>query len=113
MHEMSIAQSIINLALEEAGRAGLDRVAQVRLKIGRMSGVVPDSLAFCWELMTGEGPIQGAELVMEEIPVQALCQECEEGFQVEEYDFTCPSCGSERTKIVAGRELTLSAIAGE
>jgi len=110
---MSIAQSIINLAVEEAGRAGLMRVAQVRLKVGRMSGVVPDSLAFCWELMTREGPVQGAELVMEEIPIQALCRDCGRRFPVEDFVFLCPSCGSGRTEIIAGRELTLSAITGE
>jgi hydrogenase nickel incorporation protein HypA/HybF len=110
---MSIAQSVISLAAEEAGRAGLERVAQVRLKIGRMSGVVPDSLAFCWELMTSDGPIKGAELVMEEVPVRALCRECGESFEVEDFIFICPSCDSQQTEIIAGRELTLSAIAGE
>jgi hydrogenase nickel incorporation protein HypA/HybF len=116
LHEMSIAQSILNLVREEAGSAGLARVEEVRLRIGGMSGVVPDSLSFCWALMTeGEeaGPAQGAALSYELIPVSAHCQECGEDFQVENYAFACPSCGSAKVTVTDGRELTLSSIVGE
>lgn len=113
---MSIASSILDLVREEARGSGLVRVQEVRLRIGEMSGVVPDSLSFCWSLMTeGEeaGPARGAVLSFEVVPVSARCRECGEVFQVENYAFACPACGSVQVAVTDGRELTLASIVGE
>jgi hydrogenase nickel incorporation protein HypA/HybF len=113
---MSIAQSILDLVQEEAAKAGLKRVEEVRLRIGEMSGVVPDSLSFCWSLMTGEdteGPSRGAALTYDLIPVSARCRECENNFEVENYAFACPNCGSAEIVVLEGRDLTIASIVGE
>ena len=113
---MSIAQSILDLVADEAARAGLERVEEVRLRIGEMSGVVPDSLSFCWSLMSKEeaaGPAQGAALAIELIPVKAECRSCGQTFIVDNYDFSCPGCGSGETDILEGRDMTIASIVGE
>jgi len=113
VHEMSIAQSILDLAREEARSHGLSRIISIRLKIGEMSGVVPASLLFCWDLLTQDGPAAGSRLEIDAVPLRARCPECGEEFAVEEYVFQCPACGSIRVEISQGRELTLSSIEAE
>ena len=113
---MSIAQSILELVREEAARAGLARVEEVRLRIGGMSGVVPDSLSFCWSLMTeGEeaGVARGASLSYDLVPVSARCRDCQKEFEVENYAFACPGCGGGNVVVLQGRDLTLASIVGE
>ena len=116
MHEMSMAQSILDLVGEEAAKAGLSRVDEVRLRIGEMSGVVPDSLSFCWSLMSGveeAGPVRGAALTFDLIPVKARCRDCGRTFRVENYVFFCPGCGSGETVVLEGRDMTIASIVGE
>lgn len=114
MHEMSIAQSILDVALDEATRASLERIEAVRVRVGAMSGVVPDSLKFCWELLVAEeGLAQGALLVVETVPIGALCKKCLAEFEIENYAFECPNCGAGEIEVVSGRELTVANITGE
>jgi hydrogenase nickel incorporation protein HypA/HybF len=110
---MSIAQSIQVIVLEEAEKGGLTAVAEVRLRVGALSGVVPDSLAFCWKLLTEAGPLGGARLAIEAVPVRAKCLKCGTEFEAADFVFVCPGCGAAETEITAGRELTVSHIAGE
>ncbi len=116
MHEMSIAQSILDLVKEEAAKAQLERVEEVRLRIGEMSGVVPDSLSFCWSLMADHqdaGSARGAALTFDLIPVKARCGDCGKTFKVDNYVFFCPGCGSGNTVVLEGREMTIASIVGE
>ena len=72
MHELSIAMSIVEIACEEAGRQGGCPVEEVRLKIGKDSGVVSDALLFSWELACEGTSAQGARLLVEEQPGREL-----------------------------------------
>lgn len=113
MHEMSIAQSIFDIVVGEIQKYNVTRVVSINLKVGKMSAVVPASLTFCWTILTEGGPLEGSLLNIEEVPVQALCEECESEFQVEEYRFVCPQCGSEKVKMISGRELAVQEIEAE
>ena len=113
MHEMSIAQSIFDIVIGEIQKYDVTRVLAVNLKVGKMSAVVPSSLTFCWTVLTEGGPLEGSLLNIEEVPVQALCEECGQEFQVEEYRFVCPHCGAEKVKMISGRELAVQDIEAE
>lgn len=67
MHELSIAASIVEIASEEAARQG-GRVECVHLKLGALSGVVPDALRFSWDLACEETPLAGAKLEIQGAP---------------------------------------------
>ncbi len=107
MHEMSIAQSIIEILREEMRKCDAEALKSIRLKIGRMSAVVPDSLSFCFELITEGTDMEGAELIMDIIPLTGLCDSCGTEFEIEDYAFECPACGSKKIDTIAGRELSI------
>jgi hydrogenase nickel incorporation protein HypA/HybF len=111
MHEMGIAQQIIDIAAASipAEMAGA-RVERVNLKIGKLSAVVPESLRFCFEIASKDTPLAGAELFIEETPVVARCKDCGERWTIEEPIFTCQSCQSGSLEILSGRELDIVSI---
>jgi hydrogenase nickel incorporation protein HypA/HybF len=107
MHEMSIAQSLIEIIQEEMDRHGAVHLRTVHLQVGEMSAVVPESLAFSFEVITAGTPLEGARLVIETVPLEGNCKDCGKPFKIKDYVFLCPACGSTRVDTVAGQELSL------
>jgi len=107
MHELSIAQSILDIIMEEMRKHNVERIASVRLKIGEMSAVVPESLTFCWSIVTKDTPAEGSRLDIVSLPIQAKCISCGNVFIVENYVYVCPDCGSGDLAILSGKELQI------
>jgi len=111
MHEMGIAMQIIEIAQasipEEEGDIA---IARVNLKVGKLAAVVADSLRFCFEIAAKETPLEGAELDIEEIPVEARCKECDTVWTIDGPAFNCEKCGSGQIEILSGRELNIESI---
>ncbi len=111
MHEMGIAMQVMEIAIdsipEEMGDA---RVERVNLKVGRLAAVVPDSLRFCFDIITKDTRISGAELNIEEVPVVAKCNDCHEEFTIDGPAFSCTECGGGSIEIISGRELDIASI---
>jgi len=105
MHELSIAQSIFDIVEQHLPKENGSGVKSVRLKIGELAGVVPDSLEFCFSAITAGTRLQGALLDIERIPLVCSCGECGAHFPVRDSVFLCPRCGGSRTSILTGREL--------
>ena len=82
----------------------------MRLKVGKMSTAVPDSLSFYFEYLRQGTQLEKASLEIEEIPVEARCRKCGKAFQVEGVAFSCPECGSCVIDITAGRELLVDSV---
>ncbi len=106
MHELSIAESVVDAVLE---RTGDRHVTTVRLQVGRLSGVVPDALMFCFELATAGTALEGAELQIEAPTGRARCRDCDSDFEVEDLVLLC-ACGSADVEVVAGRELSVTSV---
>jgi hydrogenase nickel incorporation protein HypA/HybF len=107
MHEMSIAQSLIDIIQEEMERHQATSLKSVRLNIGQLSAVVPDSLSFCFQVITSGTPLEGAELIMDMVPLTGACRSCGETFEIENYAFICPKCGSPEIDTVSGQDLSI------
>jgi hydrogenase nickel incorporation protein HypA/HybF len=107
MHEMSIVMSIVDTVTARLGPA---RVTAVRLEVGRLSGVVVDSIRFCFDLATEDTPLAGARLVVDEPPGRARCRPCGHGFDVCDPIVLCPSCESADVAVQAGRELRIVSV---
>ena len=107
MHEMSVALAVVDQVAEAADRAGdITAVRSVRLQVGELAGVVPDSLTFCFELACAGTLLEGAELITEAVPGRARCTPCAHEWAVGMPPrLTCPACGGTRTDLLAGREL--------
>lgn len=113
MHEMSIAQSLLNIILQESETHQVRRVVSVALKVGELSSVETESLRFCFELIAEGTIVEGAELRIERVPVTCRCEECDAEFSVEHLLFICPSCGSRRVEVLSGRELNIQSLEAE
>jgi hydrogenase nickel incorporation protein HypA/HybF len=108
MHELSIAQSIVDSAREHAAAHGARRVLRVGVRIGEISGVNADSLEFCFGMTVKDTELDGAALDLERIAVRFRCDSCSEEFAAPDFTVACPSCTSHETRMIAGDELALS-----
>ena len=111
MHELSIALSMIEMATEEAERREGVRVNALHLKLGPLSGVVKEALLFSYEIACNATPLEGSQLVIEDVPVVIYCSECQSEQQLESIQrFCCPVCGTLSSEVVRGRELEFVAM---
>ena len=108
MHELAIAQSIVEAVEAKAAEYGAARVKSVRLKIGEASGIVADSLTFSFEMLVAEIPaLTGAHLLIDSLPHLARCRHCDREFAVINYVAQCPTCQEWSGEIVSGTELQI------
>lgn len=114
MHELSIAQRIIEVAEEQARNSGLSRITAIKVRIGGLTTVVPEALDFCFGFAKEDTLAGDASLVIEEIKAEGHCNACETDFPVTDSFFLlCPSCGASDTTLLKGQELDLLSIEGE
>ncbi|MGH3105689.1 MAG: hydrogenase maturation nickel metallochaperone HypA [Rubrobacteraceae bacterium] len=107
MHELAIAESVVRIAERHAdGR----RVTQVYLKVGHLRQVVPSALAFGFELVAQETLVEGAELVLEEVPATGKCRACGSESRLEGFPLQCKACGGFDLEIIAGEELYVESL---
>ncbi|MBN2243522.1 MAG: hydrogenase maturation nickel metallochaperone HypA [Acidobacteria bacterium] len=107
MHELGIAQNILEIVKQYVPGERAASVGKIRIRIGTMSGIVADSLGFCFSAILSGTDMQGAVLVTEEVPAACLCRDCGHRFTVEDFAFTCPSCGGANLELLSGRELEI------
>ena len=106
MHELSIAVSIIEMVEEEIERRGGVRVYAVNLKVGGLSGVVPQALEASYEIAAENTALKGSQLRIEHVPVIVYCPDCDTQRELRSIqDFTCPECGIPTPEVVHGKEL--------
>jgi hydrogenase nickel incorporation protein HypA/HybF len=111
MHELSIALNMVEIAAETARRNGGGRVEALYLKLGALSGVVSDALVFSWELACAGTALEGARLVIEEIPITVRCSQCAADRRLDSInEFFCPVCRAATPKIINGKELEITAL---
>ena len=110
MHELSIMQSALSQALDEARRAGASRVHEIRLRIGALSGVVPEALEFAFEALAAGTPAEGARLTIEHVPARFWCATCNREFEAPTLFTECPDCHNPSGKLRAGREMELASL---
>ena len=110
MHELSITESILNLALEKATEAGAARITRINLVIGELSGIVDDCVRFYFDMLSRDTIAAGAELVFDRRPVQAKCRACGNVYPPKEQDWACPACGKAEVDVVGGRECHMESL---
>ena len=105
MHELSIAQSILDIVRQSVPEKELPAVRLVKLRVGDLAGVVPDSLEFSFAVLIADTPLRNAQLHIDHIPFAVMCNQCGERFTNEIGFVLCPTCGGADTKILSGTEL--------
>jgi hydrogenase nickel incorporation protein HypA/HybF len=110
MHEMGIAQNILEIALEAAEKEKASRVTRIDMVAGELRGLVPMQLTFCFGIVAQNTIASGAYLNIEEVPITAHCEDCNADFPVKEYEYLCPVCSSAKVRITGGTELRIKDI---
>jgi hydrogenase nickel incorporation protein HypA/HybF len=110
MHELAITQSMLDLVLEQAEKAGAREVGKINLVIGEMTGVVGRCVQFYFDFLSKGTAAERATLSFKAIPTTARCRNCGRDFKLGEFDWTCPYCQSNNMEIVAGKELFVESI---
>ena len=107
MHELSIADSVVQIASRHAdGR----RVTKVHLKVGHLRQVVPSALDFSFELVAHGTPAEGAELEMQQVPATGVCKDCGEESRLVAFPLQCRSCRNHDLEIIEGEELLVESL---
>lgn len=105
MHEMSLAEGVLQIIEEAAEEDGFERVSTVRLEIGQLAAVAPDALRFCFEAAVRGSLAEGATLEIVEVPGSGWCGECAATVPMPEIIAACPYCGNCQLQATGGMEM--------
>ncbi len=107
MHELSIAQSLVETIRETAAAHPGGRVRKVGIRVGDLSGVQPDALQFSFDIIIRGTDLEGAALDIERMGLTQHCNACNKDYPVVEFTLVCPDCGT-ATRTVSGDELQMT-----
>ncbi len=110
MHEYSITESILSLALEKANEAKADKITRINLVLGELSGVVGECVQMYFEILGQNTIARGAALSFETRPTTLKCRKCEKVFSPADHNWACPDCRESNVEIVSGRECYMESI---
>jgi hydrogenase nickel incorporation protein HypA/HybF len=111
VHELSIAQYLIESACDAAAAESAQRVTRLSVRIGAMSGVVHEALQFSFSLAAEGTLCDGALLEIEDVPVTVHCPNCDRSQTLADcWSLVCPTCGTSTPQLLTGRELDLVSI---
>ena len=102
MHELAIAGHVVEIAARHAGGR---RVTKVYIKVGHLRQVVTSALSFSFDLVAQGTPVEGAELVLEEVPAAGLCRRCGVESRLESFPLQCGAGGESNLEITQGEDL--------
>ena len=107
MHELSLCDSIARAALQHAGGR---RVRSVQLRVGALRQVVPDTLVFCWSVVSRGPLLDGSVLTIDSVPAEIECGDCGARRTLSRFVLSCPDCSGRHVTVVAGEELLVVSI---
>lgn len=110
MHEAGFVQTALDLAAARARAAGARRIHRIGLRVGVLSGVVPEALQFAFAALSPATVAAGAILAIEEVAAVAHCPACQAEFPAADYLAMCPACGHGPCALRQGREIELTTL---
>ena len=110
MHELTITESLLEIALRHAKNADANRITDLYIVIGDLSSVVDDSVRFYWDIVAKDTAAEGAKLHFQRKATEIQCLECDQIYQPLNNKLACPNCESIKIKILTGEEFFLEAI---
>ena len=113
MHEVSIIQSVVEIVTNKAIENKFTKVNKVSLKIGELSGVMPESLNFAFKSCIMDKMLEGSTLEIEKVKAVAECSDCMQEFPIDHFNKLCPRCNKFSSNIISGYELYINTIEGD
>ncbi len=105
MHEMSLAEGVVQLIEDAAREQAFGKVTAVWLEIGQLSGVEVEAMKFCFDVVTRDGIADGARLEIIATPGSGWCMQCSKTVPMSEVFGECPDCGSHQMQVTGGTEM--------
>jgi hydrogenase nickel incorporation protein HypA/HybF len=105
MHEMALAESVIQIVEDAARREGFRHVRTVRLELGQLSSVEPEAMQFCFDVVARQSLAEGAQLEIVRTPGSAWCMCCSAPASIAAVGDSCPKCGSYQLQVTGGTEM--------
>ena len=113
MHELALAQSLVDLVEREAKKQGFHRALEIRLRLGEYSGVIPGYILDLFPHVAENTAAEGAALVFEELPGRFRCRDCGYEGPVDRRRACCPDCGGTALRLTQGREFFVDSLTVE
>jgi len=110
MHELSITQSILSIALEQAEAAKANRINKINLTIGELSGIDDDCVRFYFDLLSQDTIAAKASLSFDRPQTELRCRNCATTFSPDNHHWACPSCQQPTIEITSGLECSVKSI---
>ncbi len=110
MHELTVTQNIVSIALAKAAETQARRIVQINIVIGELSGFVPDCIRFYFDSLSRDTIAQDAVLHFQPVPTQLRCRNCSVTFHPQDAVWSCPQCQGLGLEIVNGRQLYIESI---
>jgi len=107
---MSLAMSIIDIALAEAEKAEASTITEVEIEVGQLAGVLPESLEFCLEAAARGTMAEACSFALLSLPGAGHCLSCQHEVTISEFPAQCPDCGGFAVQITGGTELKIRSI---
>lgn len=110
MHELSVTESVLEIACKHAVKAGAIKVTDIHLVIGQLSSIVDDSVEFYWQMITKDTLCEDSKLHFKRVPAELVCLECGHQYELIQELMPCPNCGSARIRVLSGDEFNIDSI---
>lgn len=108
MHEMALAEGVLNVIEDSARTQGFTRVKTVWLEIGRLAAVEPEALRFSFDVVKRGTIAEGAVIEIVDVPGRAWCMKCGDTVAIDERGAACPACGSYQLQVSGGEDMRVS-----
>ncbi len=113
MHELSIVEGILEAVIPEVEKYDVNRILSIKLKIGELSGVVPECINYYFDIASRDTIAEGARIVIEKVPVIIKCPDCGYDGNIKPGNFRCPQCGETHFRIISGKEYFVDSVEAE
>ena len=110
LHEMSLMAGVFEIVEQTLAQHEIKRILKLKLRVGKLTNAQPDALCLAFEAYAQGTKAEGAELVIEEVPVRARCHRCGKEFPVTGFLFLCPHCQNVGLEILQGEELLVESL---
>jgi hydrogenase nickel incorporation protein HypA/HybF len=110
MHELSVTESILEIASSHAKKSNASKVTQINLVIGRLSSIIDDSVQFYWDALSENTICSGSKLHFKRLPAILHCENCQTDYEIEQELTPCPQCNGYQTTIKSGEEFFVESI---
>lgn len=110
MHEVAIMEETVAIACVQAQQQQASKILRLTMRVGAMSGVVPDALSFAFAAVTRGTIAEEAKFTIETVPVTCLCTVCDRPFNPSDLFYECPLCGTLSQTVLSGQEVELTSL---